>query len=188
MIIRPVFRFHVLAVVLGWLNLLPLHIHFSGYGLTKYLSFMDWLRPAMAWVPGMNAYNVLSNCGLPLCGYPLTNLFHGLAGGLIALTVSLLFVTFNLGWYVALSSNSVFGIVIGWEQYEVVTKITRCLPSDFGSVAQVCAEMNRLLADTVADVGAGYVGAILTLAVLWFVDRHAGSEVGLTVLTNAGPH
>ena len=173
MIIRPVFRFHVALVVVLWAILLPLHLHFSGYGLTSYLSWLPINPQSMTWLPGMDSYNVPTNCGLPLCGYPLTNLFHGFACVLVALTVALLFASFSLGWYLYLSSIATVAIALGWEVWEISTGITRCNPTLFGSVAQVCAEMMRSITDTVFDLVGGFIGVLIVCLSLYVVDHHS---------------
>jgi len=175
MIIRPVFRFHVALVVVLWAILLPLHIHLSGYGLTNYLWWMDWLRPTMTalGIPGLNAYNIPVNCGLAVCGYTLTNWFHGAACVLVALTVALLFASFSLGWYLYLSSVATVAIALGWEVWEISTGITHCDATVFNSIAQVCGEMMRSLTDTVMDLTYGFIGVFVVCMILFAIDRHA---------------
>jgi len=130
----------------------------------------------MAWLPGMNAYNVPVACGLTVCGYALTNYFHVLAGCLLALTLSLLFVTFN-GWaYSLFTIVTVLIFVLGWEKYELLTGITTLRPELFGTIAQATSEGVRLINDTVNDIVGGTVGGLVTVAGLRIVDRH-GSEV-----------
>ena len=176
MIIRPVFKFHVALVVVLWAILIPLHIHLSGYGFTNYLQGSDFLRPLFGWLPAANAYNTIENCGLPICGYPLTNIFHGVAGGLIMLTDSLLFISFALGWYLFLSTIIAVIFPLVWEVWEILTHVTRCLPTDFSTVAQACNECVRMLTDQIYDVTYAVAAIIIVGVILYVVDRH-GPEV-----------
>jgi len=177
-IIRPVFKYHVGLVVAAWAILLPLHIHLSGYGFTNYLQGSDILRPLLGWLPGANAYNTIENCGLPVCGYPLTNIFHGIAGGLVMLTVSLLFVSFSMGWYLFLSTIIAVIFPLAWEVWEIITHVTRCLPAAFATVAQACNECVRMLTDQIFDVAYALVAITIVAVILYVVDRrHPEIEV-----------
>ena len=173
MIIRPIFKFHVALVVAFWAILLPLHIHLSGYGFTNYLQGSDFLRSFLGWLPGANAYNMIENCGLPVCGYPLTNIFHGIAGGLVMLTVSLLFASFSLGWYLFISTTITTAFPLAWEVWEIVTNVTRCRPTDFATTAQACNECVRMLTDQIFDVTYAIIAVTIVGIVLCIVDRHS---------------
>jgi hypothetical protein len=162
--------------------MIGLHLHWSGYGLTAYvgaLPITPFFKALFGWLPGLNAYNIAMNCGLSVCGYPLTNIMHGVAGGLIALTVTLLFVTFQMGWYLFLSSWLAMSFPLTWEWYELAHGVTRCNPADFGSIAQVCAEMMAINLDQLMDILYAFVAVILVLFAIWIVDKYIvkGAEI-----------
>jgi hypothetical protein len=170
------FKYQAGLVALLWPSLFMLHVHWSGYGLTAYLWWMDWLRSAMAAAPGMNAYNIPVNCGLALCGYPLTNLMHGVALMLIGMTVDLGLSTLSLGWVGLISFASTTGFAVGWEKYELLRGITILRPENFATVAQAVFEAMRLLNDTVDDILVGLVFLVATLCILLVLDAHFGYE------------
>jgi len=179
MIIRPIFRWHFLsAAVLGFI-LVATHLHLSGYGLTAYVGqipITGIFQFLFGWLPAVNAYNVPSNCGLPLCGYGLTNVLHGFGGFWLGWTIALAGVTFTMGWYLFSSFGSVVGIVLAWEKWELATHVTQCAATNFGSIAQVCDEMLRLINDTVNDIVGGVIGLTLALLLLYVVDKRSGYE------------
>jgi hypothetical protein len=170
------FRYQLGLVAVLWPILFMLHVHWSGYGLTAYLWWMDWLRSVMANVPGMNAYNVPADCGLALCGYPLTNLMHGMALMLIGLTVDLVFESLSLGWVGLLSYGITTGIAVLWEKYELLRGITILRPEAFPTVQAAVFEAKRLLNDTVDDILWGLAFLCLTFIALLIADHHFGYE------------
>ena len=173
-IVRPIFKYHVLAAVLSWLILIVAQLHLSGYGLTVYLQsfpLTGFVQGIFGWLPAMNAYNVPVNCGLPVCGYPLTNILHGLAGGLIALTVSIAFATFQMGWYLFFTLLISMSVSIAWEYWEVLAHVTQCVPANFPTVQAACAEMLRIVLDQINDVRYFMIGAMIILTILFIVDR-----------------
>ena len=173
-VLSPVFKWHGLITAILWPILIIMQLHFSGYGLTLYLRdipITGWIQAIFGGLPGNNAYNVPSNCGLPICGYPLTNTLHGAGGGLLALTISLAFATFQLGWYLFFTLLISVSIELIWEYWEVVAHVTRCVASAFPTVQVVCVEMLRIVLDQISDVICFMAVAVAVLCVLYIVDR-----------------
>lgn len=152
--------------------LLFLHVHFSGYGATKYLSFLTGLEQVMQWLPGENAYNLPISCGLPICGYPLTNFFHGLAGANILLLTAFFAADFLIAWYLCLTTNGFVAIALTWEFWELLTGITICRPGDFPNAILACAACEQMISDTVRDIACGFNGILIMAAFLVILDRH----------------
>ena len=166
------FPYQVGLVVLLWPLLVILHLHWSGYGLTKYLSFMDWLRPVMANVPGINAYNVPVACGLSLCGYPLTNLMHGMALIVVFLTIDLPSKDLNVWKAGLIAFVGTIGFGVGWEKWELAKGVTILKPESFGSTEQLATEAMRLLNDTVDDILFGLIFLIATMIIVMVLDKY----------------
>jgi len=168
-ILVPVIPFHVFFVVFGWGVILPFHLHFSGYGLTAYLWWADGLRSMMVGFPGMNAYNTPVACGLALCGYPLTWMFHFTGAAFVCLTISLVHHVWHGFGYLWLSWAAEL-IEQGWEKWEINTGITRCRPDVFTTVEQVCIEMMNVVNDQIMDVISASCGILSIAAILWWAN------------------
>jgi len=162
-------------VALLWPLGVALHLHWSGYGLTGYLWWMDWLRPLMSGVAGLNAYNIPEGCGLALCGYPLSWLMHGVAVFLVGLTINLCFKDLDVWKEFGLTSLTIWAAII-WEWWEIWAGVTTLRPELFATIEQATSEGMRLITDTVNDILVGAVFLWAFLIVISLLDHHFGFE------------
>jgi hypothetical protein len=169
------FKYQAGFVAVFWPLILLIHFHWSGYGFTNYLQGTEFLRPLLGWLPGANAYNTIENCGLPICGYPLTWLLHGVGLFLVGITLNLGFKDSN-PWKEGLLTSLVIWVAIIWEKWELLTGVTILRPELFGTIAQATNEGIRLLNDTVNDILFGGVFLTSFLITIVLLDRHFGYE------------
>lgn len=151
--------------------LLFLDVHLSGYGSTNYMAFLSPVEPFFRWLPGLNAYNI-DNCDLAICGSQLTNIFHGLFGVMLLLLTSFFAASFLIAWYLFVSSSGYIVLALVWEYWELKTGVTICRPGDFPNVVFACAACTKIILDTVADIGYGFIWMLITGAFLVILDRH----------------
>ena len=165
------FPYQAGLVAVFWPIAIFLHLHWSGYGLTNYLAVVDWLHPLMQNVPGMNAYNIPAACGLSICGYPLTNLMHGMALVVVFLTIDLASKDLNVWKAGLIAFVGTIGFAVGWEKWELTKGVTILKPELFGSIEQLATEAMRLLNDTVDDILVGLIFLVVTMIIVMALDK-----------------
>ena len=166
-----------------WAILLPLHLQLSGWGTTLYIPIDP--TPFKTW-PWYNLYNIpMEKCAaagywqvnlliftLGSCGYPLTNLLHGLALILVGLTVNLGCKSLNVWKEGLISFVLAVGTALGWEKFELIQGISILKPDLFNSIAQAVTEAMRLLNDTVDDIFIGFIFMTSFMALVMLADHH----------------
>jgi hypothetical protein len=182
------FKYQVPVVIMLWIIFPPLHLQLSGWGTTLYipvnpeemktLPYYNWYNKATSDCTAMGQPTWFNISGLPwqpTCGSGLTNIMHGVANGMILLTIDLFFASFSpAGLFAALIATT--WIENLWEVWEINVGITTCNPALFSSVQHCCQEAIHTVIDQQFDVMFGFGFACLIMVALWLLDRHFGYE------------
>jgi hypothetical protein len=161
--LSPYFKYQPWIVAPCWIVAIILHLQFSGWGFTPYLTplFGDWgLQYQTLW--GYNLYNV--NPAGAQAGYNLMYVMHAVAGALFMSTFLMITEELSLGWELFIGSMGALSIQTIWEMTEYWSGVQQLASSP--------AEMLLRVQHASFTTGAALFAIALVAVVFVLIERY----------------